>query len=269
MSKTIGVLGCGWLGRPLAKSFVEDGYRVRGTTTSEEKCILLQKEAIRPYLITLHEDRITGDVLDFFLGLEVLVINIPPRLRNGKNENYVKKMQLLYNTIKTSKTKKIVLVSSTSVYGDVDGEVTEKTIPKPHTESGKQLLASEAIFRNNPDRDTTIVRFGGLIGPNRHPITTLSGKEGLPNGQAAVNLIHLDDCIDIIRSIVQNGWWNETFNAVYPHHPNKQDYYTSEAKKRGLIAPLYQGNRRGNSKKIDSCSLTPVKKYRFKTSILS
>ena len=33
----ISILGCGWLGLPLAKSLLAKGYKIKGSTTSESK----------------------------------------------------------------------------------------------------------------------------------------------------------------------------------------------------------------------------------------
>ena len=33
----IGIIGCGWLGLPLAKLFLKNGFLVKGSTTSKEK----------------------------------------------------------------------------------------------------------------------------------------------------------------------------------------------------------------------------------------
>lgn len=267
MIKTVAVIGCGWLGLPLAKSLVLDGYDIHGTTTSEVKLGILQNEGIVPFLISLSEDKLVGDITGFLSGVETLVINVPPRLRGGNKENYVKKMQLLLESVKSAKIKKVLFVSSTSVYGNIEGEITEETIPQPSTESGKQLLASEDLFKSSSKLRTTIIRFGGLIGPGRHPVTLLSGRKGLTNGNAVINLIHLEDCIGIIRAIIQNEWWDELFNGVYPFHPTKQEYYAFEAQKRGLTKPEYSNTGINSGKKITPRRLIHVKKYRFNTPI--
>ena len=262
-------MGCGWLGLPLAKSLIEDGYLVRGTTTSEYKLGKLQKEGIIPFLISLTEEKLAGNISGFLANVEALIINIPPKLRGSNKENYVKKMQLLLESVKAAKTKKVIFVSSTSIYGDINAEVTEETIPQPSTQSGKQLLASENLFKNTPELRTTIIRFGGLIGPDRHPVTMLSGRKALNNGNHPVNLIHLNDCISIISSVIKQNWWGEIFNAVYPYHPPKKKYYSQEAIKRDLNIPEYSNTSLHDGKKIDSSRLIHVKKYIFKTPIQS
>lgn len=268
MNKTIGILGCGWLGRPLAKSFLSDGHIVFGSTTSEEKITGLEKEGITTFIVRLNEDTIAGNITDLLQDLDVLIINIPPRLRGNNKENYIAKMQVLHRAIKKASVKKVVFVSSTSVYGDIKGDVTEKTLPQPNTESGRQLTASEAMFTNDETLKVSVVRFGGLIGADRHPIQMLSGKTGLSNGSSPVNLIHLDDCIAILKAIVQQEWWSETFNAVYPLHPCKRDYYTEVARKKGLPLPNYDDENGQNGKIILPFNLINVKKYQFHTSIV-
>lgn len=260
-------MGCGWLGFPLAKSFISDGYRVHGSTTSEEKLQLLKREGITPFLISFFEDFIKGDMTAFLRDVELLVVNIPPKLRGGNQENYVKKIRLLHQEVKKSTVKKTIFISSTSVYGDVEGEVSEEITPTPTTESGKQLLAAEQLFREDESLQTTIIRFGGLIGPNRHPINMLSGKKNLSNGNAPVNLIHLDDCIRIMRSVFKNSWWNEIINGVHPDHPSKQKYYTTEAEKRNLQIPDYKEHSSEKGKIVVPKVLLTVKNYKFTTSL--
>lgn len=260
-------MGCGWLGFPLAKVLIRDGYEINGSTTSEEKLSDLKGEGIHPFLISLSEDGIEGNIQEFLSNVNALIINVPPKLRGGHKENYVKKMQLLHRAIKVSTVKKIIFVSSTSVYGHVDGEVTEQSLPEPVTESGRQLVEAEAIFRDDSDLQDTIVRFGGLIGPNRHPVTMLSGRKDLSGGNAPINLIHLNDCIRILTEILEKDWWGETFNGVYPYHPTKQAYYTFEATEKGLQIPDFASHSVKTGKIVNSYNLINVKGFEFTTSV--
>ena len=267
MNKKIAIIGCGWLGFPLAEVLIKEGYQVNGSTTSREKLVKLKSAGIDPFLISLSEVGIEGDIGNFLLNIDTVIINVPPKLRGDHRENYVAKMKFLHTAIKASQVRYLLFVSSTSVYGDIDGEITEQTVPRPVSESGKQLMISETIFRNDNDLKATILRFGGLIGPTRHPVNMLSGKKNLTNGNAPVNLIHLDDCIRIIREILDKAWWGETFNGVYPEHPTKRQYYTSEAIRKGLQIPEYVTNTPKIGKIVHSYNLTKVKGFRFATSL--
>ena len=46
--RNVSILGCGWLGKPLAISLLDDGYSLKGSTTKEEKLALLEDNNIHP-----------------------------------------------------------------------------------------------------------------------------------------------------------------------------------------------------------------------------
>ncbi|MFD0777593.1 NAD(P)H-binding protein [Flavobacterium myungsuense] len=201
----ISILGCGWLGFPLAKSLLKKGFYVKGTTTSLEKLTVLEQANIDAFLISLHSDSIVGDIETFLNDSEILIIDIPPKLRGINNESFVDKIKTLLTYIEKSSVKNVLFVSSTSVYADENRIITEETTPNPETESGKQLLQSERFLQKSTKFKTTILRFGGLIGEDRHPIHSLSKKDNVENPDAVINLIHQEDCIGIIEKIIEKN----------------------------------------------------------------
>ena len=268
--KQIAILGCGWLGMPLAKSLLEKGFSVKGSTTSLEKISVLESSGIQPFQIVLSEKHIDGEIDSFLQNSEILIIDIPPKLRSTSSENFVKKIQNLIPFIEKSKIEKVIFISSTSVYSDapspeVSGalRVTESTKPNPETESGKQLLATEIRLQSNENFKTTVVRFGGLIGDDRHPINFLAGRKNIENPEAPINLIHQEDCIGIIEAIVKQECWNETFNAVAPFHPSRKEYYTQKAMELGLLLPEFVNSKIAFGKTILSDKVKKVLDYHF------
>ncbi|MBB1193057.1 SDR family NAD(P)-dependent oxidoreductase [Flavobacterium sp. SOK18b] len=261
--KKISILGCGWLGLPLAKALRQNGYLVKGSTTSTEKLPLLDQWGITPYLISLSEDKVIGNMTDFLQDSETLIIDIPPKLRGTEKENFISKIKNTIPFIQNSTVDKVLFVSSTSVYKDENELVTEETIPKPDTESGKQLLATEQLLQSSIDFKTTIVRFGGLIGADRHPIKFLAGRENLENPDAPINLIHQEDCIGIINAILSQQVWGEIFNAVTPYHPSRKDYYTQKAVDYDLALPKFDQQGLISGKTISSSKTESVLKYTF------
>lgn len=262
----ISILGCGWLGLPLAKEFVKLGFKVKGSTTSEKKLDQLQETGIKPFLIALTEDKIEGNMSEFLKDSDILIVNIPPKLRSTLSENFVAKIQNLISFLEYSSVQKVVFVSSTSVYGNISGSlnVTEVDLPNPETESGKQLLESEKLFQQNQYFKTSILRFGGLIGGERQPVKHLAGKENLENPNVSVNLIHQNDCIGIISKIVMNEVWGETFNAVAPYHPTRKEYYSQKAKEMNLALPKFLEMDGGKGKIINSDKLIQRLGYQFR-----
>jgi nucleoside-diphosphate-sugar epimerase len=261
--KQISILGCGWLGMPLAKSFLGKGFSVKGSTTSQEKISILEINGIQPFKIELLEAEIKGEINSFLANSEILIIDIPPKLRSASNENFVKKIENLIPFIEKTKVEKVVFISSTSVYGDDNAVVTETTKPNPDTESGKQLLAAENLLQSNKNFNTTVVRFGGLIGLDRHPIHFLAGRKNIENPEAPINLIHQEDCIGIIEAIVKQDCWNETFNAVAPFHPTRKAYYTQKALELKLPLPDFEQTKISIGKTVSSEKAENFLKYKF------
>lgn len=262
----IAILGCGWLGFPLVKLLVSKGYFVNGSTTSFEKISFLEAEKINAFQIALSASEVIGAIESFLKNIEILIIDIPPKLRGISNSNqkeFVRKIENLIPFIEKSTVEKVVFVSSTSVYGEDNTEVTESTIPKPETEAGKQLLEVETLLQNNNNFKTTIVRFGGLVGENRHPIHFLAGKTGIENPEAPINLIHQEDCMAIILKIIEDEVWIETFNAVAPFHPSRFDYYTQKALDLNLPLPAFDFNKKSVGKTISSEKIENTLKYKF------
>lgn len=235
----ISILGCGWLGLPLAKSLLQNGFPIKGSTTSLEKISLLESEGITPFLVRLEEQQISASVADFLADSQILIINIPPKLRGGSTENFVAKITTLLPFIENSTVEKVLFVSSTSVYGEDNEVVTEATVLNPDTEGGRQLAIVENVLQKNSRFQTTILRFGGLISDDRNPVRFLSGRENIENPDTPINLIHQDDCIGIIEKIIALNSWDETYNAVAPFHPTRQEYYTQKATELNLALPKF------------------------------
>lgn len=219
----ISVLGCGWLGLPLAKYLKSSGYHIKGSTTKKEKLDELSLSGIDPYIVQLSHE-VKGDKVSSFLDSEILIINIPPGRKPEEANKYVDKMLALKKEIELSPIKKIIFISSTSVYEEVNSIVNEESLISK-SESAQRLYNAEQIFWNSPELKTTIIRMSGLIGPKRHPGRFFAGKENIPDGLIPVNLIHLDDCISIITKIIERNIWGEKFNAAAPSHPTKMEFY--------------------------------------------
>ncbi len=264
----ISILGCGWLGFPLAKKLIEKGNSIKGSTTSENKLSILENAGINPFLVTLESESISENINSFLAESEIIIIDIPPKLRaektNSEKKVFVEKIKNLIPFIEKSTVKKVLFVSSTSVYGDENDFITEETIPNPETESGKQLLLVENVLQKNQNFNTTILRFGGLIGEDRHPVKFLSGKENIENPDAPINLIHLTDCISIIEAIINQDKWNEVFNAAAPFHPTRAEYYTQKASEMNLPLPKFSSEKSNIKKVISSEKIENSLNYRFK-----
>ncbi len=256
----IGVLGCGWLGLPLAKSLIKNNYTVYGTTTNKSKLELLSAENINPFFLHIKKDGILGDIGKLLENLDILLINIPPK--NKIANEYSIKIRHLSDAIKKSNLNKVIFISSTGVYGSDQGKIDSCTIPKPSSQNGTNLVEAEKMMNNN--FSTTILRFGGMIGPERNPAKVLSSKKIVYNPNNPVNLIHLNDCIGIIKCIIKKNKWGKTYLGVSPYHPSRESYYNSQCIKFGLNKINFAKKSNQTYKEITDKNIVEELGYDFK-----
>ena len=263
MNKTVAIAGMGWLGMPLAQHLKTLGFNIKGSVTKLDKATTLQKSGFDVYPVTISEDGIHGSVDAFLNNVTYLVVMIPPGLRRNTGSDYVLKMSHFLTEVEKSSVTHCIFISSTSVYGNAQGIVTEKDLPQPENEAGRQLFQAEQLFFTSACQ-TSIVRFGGLFGGNREPTRYLAGRENLSGAKAPVNLIHRKDCIQIISEIIKQQAFGHIFNAVHPDHPNKIEYYTKKAAALGLKTPHFaQPSAAEIFKQVDSVNVKALLDYTF------
>jgi len=260
--KTISILGCGWFGFAFAKELIELGYEVKGSTTTSEKLALLAEEKIKPFLVDFTADEIVADPL--FFETDVLFICIPPKRNSAELSHYPGKIKAILTAAK--KSGKIVLISSTSVYKDSNTVLNEDSETHPDTDSGKVILNAELLLKDYFPSDHTIIRFAGLIGPNRNPGRFFAGKTHVPNGLAPVNLIHQTDAVGIACKLLEKKAFGRIYNACSPNHPARKDFYTAAAKASGLEEPVFIEEKK-EWKVIESLNVPAFLGYAFQVEI--
>lgn len=248
----ISVFGCGWLGLPLAIELIDKGHIVKGSTTTREKLQNLSAEGIIAYQIKLFEEVIQGDITRFLEDAEVLIVDIPPGLRKDPAENFIGKVCLLKDQVDRSPVKHLIFVSSTSVFEDREDMpvYTEEDEPNSTQVNSMQLIEAENLMVTENYR-TSIIRFGGLYGPGRHPVKYLAGKKNIKDPLGPVNLIHRADCIGLINAIIKSDK-SGIFHGVIPEHPSKEEYYKMIARERDLAIPEFDQNSASKGKVISS-----------------
>lgn len=237
---TISILGCGWLGLPLGQALANEGYQVKGSTTRSEQLGKIAAAGIMPYLIKVGEQLEGVNTADFFQS-DLLFLNIPPGGRRDPEveTTYPLKVRAIAEAAAQGGVQQLVFVSSTSVYGDDGDWVDEGTALAPSTASGRALEQIEGYLHELGSPQATVLRMAGLAGGSRRPGRFLAGKTDLPNGEAPVNLVHLEDCIGIVKALIEQRAFGHTFNVVADEHPSRAELYTAQAKQEGLAPPTF------------------------------
>ena len=242
----VSVLGCGWLGKPLAISLLDEGFSIKGSTTSEEKLDILEVNNIEPFLV----DITSFEEFDDFLNSDILIIAITSKDVNA--------FENLISQIQNSSIQKVIFISSTSVYGRINKMITEED-----TVLDTSLTEIENLFRENTFFETTIIRFAGLFGGERHPANWFKNGRKISQPKGFVNMIHQEDCIEIIQEIIAQNCWNETFNACSNHHPTRREFYTIAKLSRDFEIPEFEENEDYQWKIISSIKVQKALDYTF------
>lgn len=257
--KTVSILGCGWFGLALAKKLIGLNYTVKGSTTSQDKLPILRAEQIKPFIVNFTAESVVANAT--FFEADVLFICIPPKRNSAELLDYPNKINSILAAAE-KKSKHVVLISSTSVYADDNKIVNENSETIPDTDSGKLVLAAEILFKEQFPENHTIIRFAGLIGPDRNPGRFFVGKTNVPNGLAPVNLIHQADAAGIAVKLLEKQAFGQTYNACSPNHPAKMDFYVKAAKTSGLAIPEFIAEKK-NWKIVESLNVPEFLGYEF------
>lgn len=236
----IGVVGCGWLGLPLAESLVKNGHQVIGSTTQEEKLQTISSKGIDPILFQLSPAP-EGVDFDKLFQVDLLIINIPPGRKRNTPEFYEEQIKHLKHALLSSEVRRVIFISSTSYYPNTNDQVTINTPFNFNNGSSKAVVKGEQQIAEI-EQSLIILRCGGLMGNDRIPGKWFSGKP-TKGANTPVNYIHLDDIIKTIESLITT--WskepkNRVMNLVSNHHPTRKEVHEIMAEKYGFSPPTWE-----------------------------
>ena len=246
MLNKIAIMGLGWLGLPLALELNKKGYKLSGSTTRSERLMELLDSGLSVRILELMQNSVKGNFKKFVTDIDVLIICIPP----NSDSDYLQKIQQI--TKHTSSNLKVIYISSTSVYGNPDGVVKENSPTFPERSSGKWILSVEEALRAYYKSNLTILRMAGLFGPERHPGRFLSGKNELDRPKGKINLIHLNDCIQLIQLVIEQKRFGHVINGCADVHPDRQSFYQKAAHELSLPIPTFNDEQDKVGKEVSN-----------------
>ncbi|MCG8698874.1 MAG: NAD(P)-binding domain-containing protein [Bacteroidales bacterium] len=245
MTKII-IIGCGWLGKPLAVELFKEGHHVTGTTTHSEKLDELSQQGVEAHLLNLLDSNVEEQLNAISTAYDYIFINIPPTQLIKKGIDYAAEIEKIVKRLHQNTTRGVIFVSSTSVYPNTGNEVVETTVGEPSKPSGGVLLDTENRLMEWNKSKVVVLRIAGLIGYDRLPSSFLRRMNKVKDLDAPLNLIHRDDCIGIIKRIVKDDIFGEIFNLVCDYHPTRREFYRLPSDQEGLYSENME-NREGNN----------------------
>ena len=220
------IIGCGYLGHRVADLWTTAGRRVLALTRnrSEE----LQKFGIEPIL---------GDVTDpttltVLPAASTVLYAVGLDRTSGKSmsEVYIQGLRNVLDALPSF--ERFIYVSSTSVYGQIDGSIVEESSPtEPFEESGKIVLEAERLLRDRRP-GSIILRFAGIYGPGRllRKQAILKGEPLMGDPEKWLNLIEVRDGARAVLAAEARASSGETFIIADDTPVSRRDFYTHLAK---------------------------------------
>ncbi len=234
---SVGIVGCGWLGRALAVALLEQNVAVLATSSQLKNVEKLNGQGIKAQQLVLPSNMKQLSQHTVFMQ-QCLVIAITPQFRQGQDDYAIKVAQLVDAAEQRSLVQRIILISSTAVYNGLAGVVDENSILSKRMEKTQILYnAEQAVLNFN--KQASVLRSAGLVGPERHPGKFLLANRALKNAMAAVNLIHQQDAVGLILSLLRSASPHGIFNGVSDTHVTKAHYYQAAAKSLALELPTF------------------------------
>lgn len=265
--KHILILGCGDIGKRVAKCWQKSGYTVYGATRQESNLDELSRLDIKPCpleLDNLAEPALlpTKDALLYYFA--------PPPARGTEDTRL---QHFLKSINKNELPKQFIYISTSGVYGNQQGKlINESTPPNPQVDRAKRRYHAEQQLQQwskDSNVPVTILRVGGIYGPGRLPLQRI--KDQIPmlheNLSPQTNRIHADDLAQVCFAAAAKKAQGQIYNVSDGTNSNMTEYFNTiadfvdlprpplvdwdEAEKtisQGMLSYLKESRRMDNSK---------------------
>ncbi len=231
------IVGCGDIGKRVARSLLERGYSVRATAHSEES---RQQLAELEIAATIADFDYRDDLPTLSLHGQKIFYFMPPQ--GGGSSDY-RMTNFCRQLAAGNCPEKIVYISTSGVYGDCGGAlVTEDTPLNPQTSRAKRRVSAEFQLQEKARDlgfDLVILRVTGIYGPGRLPVAQLTkGHQVLrPEDSPLTNRIHSLDLVRICLAAMERGEGGAVFNVCDGGASSMSDYFSRVATLYGLPQP--------------------------------
>lgn len=261
------IIGCGYVGQRLAHAEMSAGNQIKAFVTHADKAQRLNQEGIDCGVLDLDDE--THAALPN-LSNTIVHYHVPPT-SSGKTDLRIKGfIHLLDQQPSTELPSRIVLISTTGVYGNANGDWVNENHPiNPQTDRARRRVDAEhqlSTWCQQHNVELVTLRVPGIYGPGRTPEARLSNPVINRNEAPFSNRIHVDDLvtacmraasIDVPRAIYnindnQPSTMTDYFNAVADHAglPRPRAISLEQAKvelSAGMLSYLSESRRIDNT----------------------
>jgi len=240
VSETKLIVGCGYLGRRVARQWIHAGHTVVGVVRHAEHAEQLRQLGIRPMLADVTRPATLADLPPAETIL--YCVGLDPQSDSSRRALYVDGLRNVLQTAQES-TRRIIYTSSTGVYGQTDsGWVDEDSPCGPTRDAGRVFLEAEQLLADHVVGPRSIIlRLAGLYGPGRLPrkADVRAGKPIVAPQRGYLNLIHVDDAASVVLAVETRATPPRTYCAADGHPVERRAYFGGLAKRLGAVPPRF------------------------------
>lgn len=241
MINKLWVIGCGDIGRRVVSLYKNETnkasinmYALVSSQDSKERCDALGIDSV--VLDLDHKDALVnfGEQVH---DSQLFYFAPPPRsgVEDTRLQNFLSSL--------SSQPRRIVLISTTGVYGDSKGAWIDENYPiNPQADRAQRRLSAEQILQNwakTHQRDSIILRVPGIYAKDRLPLARL--KKGLPvvkqEEAGWTNRIHADDLARVCKLAMESNQSGEIYNVTDGHPSTMTAYFNQVANYANLPRP--------------------------------
>ena len=231
--KTLLSFGHGYSAKALTRRLLPIGWRVIGTTRTEDKAAALVETGVEPRIwpganMTPALDAATHVLLSAAPGEDG-----DPVLNELRQDIEDRADQFEW----------VGYLSTTGVYGDHNGDwVDEDTALTPATKRGIARVTAEAAWQSIPGLPLHIFRLAGIYGPGRGPFAKVrngTARRIIKPGQV-FSRTHVDDIAQILHASIDNPNPGAAYNVCDNDPAPPEDVIAYAAELLGLPIPPAQ-----------------------------
>ncbi|MDD2888949.1 MAG: hypothetical protein PHY66_14215 [Aliarcobacter sp.] len=237
--KTFTILGTGWLGLELANQ-LKDEYKIKVSARNEEKSKLFDNLGFFSFILNEYD----LSFLDELLDTNYLFINYPP----SKFDDYLGFLDKIYKHEKIKNIEKIIFISSTSIYPNIEGSFNENY--RINDSSSRIVFEAEKLIENRTD---VIFRVSGLVGGSRY-FGKRSANKVVESPLSVINFVHRNDVINATKFVIEKNF-DGIFNLCSNVHPTKKEIYTFNSKKYNFEMPIFLDDKSFLDRVIDGSKI--------------
>ena len=231
------IIGCGHIGHRVGAALAKMGQSVTGVARSDEKLVSMRRLGITPFQASLDDpgelaNLPTKDTQIYYFAPPPGGGHVDPRM-----QRFCRQLDADHSP------RKMVVISTSAVYGDCGGEVVDETRPPaPISARGKRRLHAEEEALACGTRlgfPVVILRVTGIYSARRLPVQRVRESQPVlrPEEASFTNRIHAADLARVCIAAMKRGVGGEIYNVSDGQQSTMTDYFNAIADAFGLPHP--------------------------------